>query len=84
MEFDELKNCHLCPKNCGVNRYKKLGFRKSSADLFVSYYSLHMWEEPIISGSRGSGTIFFSNCNLNVFFVRIERYLMMVMVKRLV
>jgi len=68
MEFDELKNCHLCPKNCGVNRYKKLGFCKSSADLFVSYYSLHMWEEPIISGNHGSGTIFFSNCNLKCIF----------------
>lgn len=68
MEFNELKNCHLCPKNCGVNRYKKLGFCKSSADLFVSYYSLHMWEEPIISGNHGSGTIFFSNCNLKCIF----------------
>ena len=68
MEFNELKNCHLCPKNCGVNRYKKLGFCRSSADLFVSYYSLHMWEEPIISGNHGSGTIFFSNCNLKCIF----------------
>ncbi|MBQ1551777.1 MAG: radical SAM protein [Bacilli bacterium] len=68
MEFDELKNCHLCPKNCGVNRYKQLGFCKSSADLYVSYYSLHMWEEPIISGKHGSGAIFFSNCNLKCIF----------------
>ena len=68
MEFNELKNCHLCPKNCGVNRYKKLGFCRSSVDLFVSYYSLHMWEEPIISGNHGSGTIFFSNCNLKCIF----------------
>ena len=68
MEFDELKNCHLCPKNCGVNRYKQLGFCKSSADLYVSYYSLHMWEEPIISGIHGSGAIFFSNCNLKCIF----------------
>ena len=68
MEFNELKNCHLCPKNCGVNRYKKLGFCRSSADLFVSYYSLHMWEEPIISGKHGSGAIFFSNCNLKCIF----------------
>ena len=68
MEFDELKNCHLCPKNCGVNRYKQLGFCKSSADLYVSYYSLHMWEEPVISGKHGSGAIFFSNCNLKCIF----------------
>ena len=68
MEFDELKKCHLCPKNCGVNRYKQLGFCKSSADLYVSYYSLHMWEEPIISGKHGSGAIFFSNCNLKCIF----------------
>ena len=68
MEFNELKNCHLCPKNCGVNRYKQLGFCKSSADLYVSYYSLHMWEEPVISGKHGSGAIFFSNCNLKCIF----------------
>ena len=68
MEFDELKSCHLCPKNCGVNRYKQLGFCKSTGDLFVSYYSLHMWEEPVISGNHGSGTIFFSNCNLKCIF----------------
>ena len=59
-----LKECNLCPRKCNVNRYNKLGFCKANNKLKVAYYSLHRWEEPIISGISGSGTIFFSNCNL--------------------
>ena len=63
-----LKNCNLCPRKCGVNRYIEKGFCNATNRLKVAYYSLHMWEEPIISGTNGSGTIFFSNCNLRCLY----------------
>lgn len=63
-----LKNCMLCPKKCGVNRYEKKGFCQASNKVKVAYYSLHMWEEPVISGKNGSGTIFFSNCNMKCIY----------------
>lgn len=63
-----LKNCMLCPRKCGVNRYKEKGFCGATNKVRVAYYSLHMWEEPIISGDNGSGTIFFSNCNLRCLY----------------
>lgn len=63
-----LKNCMLCPKKCGINRYEKKGFCHASNKVKVAYYSLHMWEEPVISGNRGSGTIFFSNCNMKCIY----------------
>ena len=63
-----LKRCMLCPRKCGVNRYKEKGFCGATNKVKVAYYSLHMWEEPIISGDNGSGTIFFSNCNLRCLY----------------
>ena len=72
MKFKELEKCELCPRNCMVNRYEKLGYCKISSDLMISYYSLHMWEEPVISGNNGSGTIFFTNCNLKCIFCQNE------------
>lgn len=66
--LDLLKNCELCPRKCGVNRYEKVGICGAGNLVKVSYYSLHQWEEPIISGTNGSGTIFFSNCNLKCIF----------------
>jgi putative pyruvate formate lyase activating enzyme len=63
-----LKMCNLCPRKCGVNRYEKVGYCLASNKVKVAYYSLHMWEEPIISGNNGSGTIFFSNCNLKCMY----------------
>lgn len=51
-----------------VNRYETVGFCGASDKIKLSYYSTHMWEEPIISGTNGSGTIFFSNCNLRCMF----------------
>lgn len=59
-----LKRCELCPRKCGINRYEKRGYCQASNKVKVAYYNLHMWEEPVISGNRGSGTIFFSHCNL--------------------
>lgn len=64
-----LKECKLCPRNCGVNRLEnKLGFCKSGAGIKVARVSLHHWEEPCISGEKGSGTVFFSECNLKCVF----------------
>lgn len=56
--------CNLCPRNCNVDRNVELGYCKAPNKMVIARYSLHMWEEPIISGIKGSGTIFFSYCNL--------------------
>lgn len=62
----ELNDCGLCPHACHVDRLSgKLGICKAGPSMQVSRAALHFWEEPPISGSTGSGTIFFSNCNLH-------------------
>lgn len=64
-----LSNCILCPRNCGVNRMNgQTGYCGMPADLMVARAALHMWEEPCISGNVGSGTVFFSGCNLKCVF----------------
>lgn len=63
-----LKYCNLCPRKCGVNRYEKKGICGATNKIKLAHYSLHKWEEPIISGTRGSGTIFFSNCNMKCIY----------------
>jgi putative pyruvate formate lyase activating enzyme len=64
----KLENCNICPRNCSLNRYVKIGYCGAGAEVKVSKAFLHMWEEPCISGERGSGTVFFSNCNLGCVF----------------
>jgi putative pyruvate formate lyase activating enzyme len=60
-----LRSCDICPHNCRVNRWHdELGFCKSGRLPVVSSVCTHHGEEPVISGSRGSGTIFFGNCNM--------------------
>lgn len=66
--MDMLESCMLCPRNCKVNRHKSVGFCGASDKVKLAYYSLHQWEEPVISGENGSGTVFFSNCNLRCLF----------------
>ena len=68
--MEELFNkCNLCPRECSVNRNnKELGYCRASNKLKIGGYHLHMWEEPIISGKNGSGTIFFSYCNLRCIY----------------
>lgn len=68
--MEELFNkCNLCPRECSVNRNnKELGYCKALNKLKIGGYHLHMWEEPIISGKNGSGTIFFSYCNLRCIY----------------
>ena len=57
--------CNLCPRNCGVDREKgEKGFCNMPDEVYVARASLHMWEEPCISAEEGSGTVFFSGCNL--------------------
>jgi putative pyruvate formate lyase activating enzyme len=64
-----LYNCKLCPRNCGVNRLNgEAGFCKSGTEVKVARVSLHHWEEPCISGEKGSGTVFLSECNLKCVF----------------
>lgn len=64
-----LDNCTLCPHNCKVNRLEgKKGRCKCDNTLKIALASLHMFEEPCISGTNGSGTVFFTNCNLNCIY----------------
>ena len=63
-----LKNCMLCPKNCGINRYQTVGACGANNKIRLADYSLHLWEEPVISGDKGSGTIFFSHCNMKCIY----------------
>ena len=61
--------CNLCPNNCNVDRENgELGYCRASNQMVIARYSLHMWEEPVISGDTGSGTIFFSYCNMRCCF----------------
>ena len=65
-----LENCNLCPRNCKVNRLKgESGFCKATGEnVKVAKIGLHYYEEPCISGLSGSGTVFFSGCNLRCQF----------------
>ena len=65
----ELENCNICPHRCGANRMNgKTGRCKATDKVKVALASIHNFEEPCISGKNGSGTVFFSNCNLNCVF----------------
>ncbi len=61
-----LEKCEICPHNCGINRINnQIGRCKAKDTVKVALYSTHNFEEPCISGKKGSGTVFFSNCNMN-------------------
>jgi putative pyruvate formate lyase activating enzyme len=64
--YQLLECCRVCPRECGVNRLRneKGGFCRSGLNPIVSSVSPHHGEEPPLSGTRGSGTVFFTNCNL--------------------
>lgn len=68
LDLDKLKKCTICPHKCGIDRTKNIGRCKSTDKVKIALYSTHNFEEPCISGEKGSGTIFFSNCNLNCVF----------------
>lgn len=64
-----MENCMLCPRECGVNRKNgETGVCGQTAAIKAARAALHMWEEPCISGQNGSGTVFFSGCNLGCVF----------------
>ncbi len=65
---DFFKQCNLCPRNCFINRNQTAGFCHAKNKIVIARASLHAWEEPCISGKNGSGTIFFSGCNLKCVF----------------
>ena len=66
---DVMSDCVLCPRACHVNRLAgQTGYCGQTAELMAARASLHYWEEPCISGTSGSGTVFFSGCNLRCVF----------------
>lgn len=60
--------CSICPRHCNVDRDRQQGFCQSKSGFRVARAALHFWEEPCISGKKGSGTVFFSGCNLRCAF----------------
>lgn len=63
------KACFLCPRECGVNREEgQRGYCGMDSEVRAARAALHMWEEPCISGSRGSGAVFFSGCSLRCIY----------------
>ena len=63
------QNCNLCPRRCGVARTNgQLGFCRQPDRIYAARAAAHYWEEPVISGSFGSGAVFFSGCTLKCLF----------------
>ncbi len=62
--MEVLRNCTLCPRNCKADRTASAGFCGATDKIKIARAALHHWEEPCISGAMGSGTVFFSGCNL--------------------
>lgn len=69
---EEFISCNLCPRSCNINRYTTKGFCKAPAKIKIARVHRHMFEEPCLTGKYGSGTIFFSHCNLNCIFCQNE------------
>lgn len=67
-QIPQMLDCRICPRDCGVDRYRAIGFCGAGAYTQVNLWDLHHGEEPPISGTRGSGTVFFSHCNLKCVF----------------
>ncbi|MBC5672386.1 MAG: radical SAM protein [Blautia sp.] len=65
---DEYKNCSLCPRNCHADRHLRKGYCQCTDRLTAARAALHHWEEPCISGTNGSGTVFFTGCTLRCCF----------------
>ncbi len=63
-----MEKCELCPRKCGADRQNNKGFCRVSDKITLGRAGLHFWEEPCISGYGGSGTIFFSGCNMGCIF----------------
>lgn len=69
MEANEYSHCTLCPRACGVDRTQgQRGFCGATDTMYVGRAALHAWEEPPLSGTHGSGTVFFTHCTLGCVF----------------
>ncbi len=68
MMNDIYKHCTLCPRECGVDRTNGVGFCGAGVNPKIARAALHYWEEPCISGTRGSGTVFFSHCTMKCIY----------------
>ena len=67
--MDFMENCRICPRSCGVSRSRgEIGFCECNDKVKIARADLHYWEEPCISGKNGSGTVFFSHCNMKCVF----------------
>ncbi|MBQ7378873.1 MAG: radical SAM protein [Clostridia bacterium] len=63
-----MSKCYACPRECGIDRNAHKGYCGQTNSFRIARAALHLWEEPCISGTRGSGTVFFSGCNLGCVF----------------
>ncbi|OHD65919.1 MAG: hypothetical protein A2176_03585 [Spirochaetes bacterium RBG_13_51_14] len=68
-----LARCTLCPRECGVDRFVTAGYCHGTHEVTVDLHQLHSGEEPVLSGTRGSGAIFFSNCALRCVYCQNHR-----------
>ncbi|HYE83452.1 MAG TPA: radical SAM protein [Clostridia bacterium] len=66
--YNMLRNCKICPRQCGSDRYTGKGACGAGAGILAAKAFLHQWEEPCITGKKGSGTIFMSGCNMKCVF----------------
>ena len=73
MNDPSLVSCRLCPRECGADRTAGTGYCGAPAEVVAGRASLHMWEEPCISGESGSGTVFFSGCPLKCVYCQNTR-----------
>lgn len=67
------RKCNLCPRACNIDRAKSLGVCQVSNKVLIARAALHFWEEPCISGTKGSGAVFFSGCSLHCVFCQNEK-----------
>lgn len=66
--YTKYSKCELCPRKCGVDRNSNIGFCGATSLAEINRIDLHFMEEPIISGKKGSGTVFFTHCTMNCIF----------------
>jgi len=68
MSYSQMLSCNICPRNCGIDRTQQKGICGVTDKLRINLATRHLGEEPCFSGTRGSGTIFFSGCNLHCIY----------------
>jgi putative pyruvate formate lyase activating enzyme len=69
----DLTKCDICPNECGVDRRKTVGLCSANDKMIIAGYSLHFFEEPCVSGTNGSGTVFFSGCGMRCVYCQNHR-----------